>query len=96
MPHPLLDQVTINSLPQQYLSQVGRIFAEFGADTQDSGNLSYGVQVGGERYFVKTAGPPDDPRPVGAQRIRRDDPRSAFQRFRRLPPDNIQRCLDVV
>src|SRR5262245_2489164 len=53
----------INEQPEQYLGSVGAVFAEFGALTQDSGNVSYGVQIGAERYFVKTAGRPDDPRP---------------------------------
>jgi hypothetical protein len=52
----------INEQPEQYLRSVGTVFAEFGALTQDSGNVSYGVQIGAERYFVKTAGRPGDPR----------------------------------
>src|SRR5262249_30834876 len=116
------------------------------ANTQDSGNISYGVKVGTERYFVKTAGIPDDPRPfldhdsrvallrnavrlhirfnhpilprlrqviespagpmlvypwlegelLGVSRTKREDPASAFQRFRRLPAPTIQRALDTV
>ena len=37
----------------------GEVFATF--DTQDSGNVSYGVRVGERRYFVKTAGRVDEP-----------------------------------
>jgi serine/threonine-protein kinase len=37
----------------------GDVFATF--DTQDSGNVSYGVRVGERRYFVKTAGRVDEP-----------------------------------
>lgn len=37
----------------------GEVFTTF--DTQDSGNVSYGVRVGDRRYFVKTAGRVDDP-----------------------------------
>jgi serine/threonine protein kinase, bacterial len=44
--------------PEDYLGSVGTIFARF--DQQDSGNVSYGVAAGGARYFVKTAGHPDD------------------------------------
>lgn len=36
----------------------GDVFATF--DTQDSGNVSYGVRVGERRFFVKTAGRADD------------------------------------
>jgi serine/threonine protein kinase len=57
-----MDCEFINEQPEQYLRSVGTVFAEFGALTQDSGNVSYGVQIGAERYFVKTAGRPGDPR----------------------------------
>ena len=48
----------IDVQPSIYLDHLGTIFARFGADTQDSGNVSYGVQAGTARYFVKTAGDP--------------------------------------
>ena len=41
--------------PPEFLAAVGDIFACF--DRQDSGNVSFGVAVGRDRYFVKTAGP---------------------------------------
>jgi serine/threonine protein kinase len=62
MPHPLIDCKGIDQTPVQYLSSIGTIFAEFGA--QDSGNVSYGVQIGPDRFFVKTAGRPDHARSV--------------------------------
>src|SRR5262245_8183389 len=136
----------ISEQQEQYLSSVGAVFAEFGAMTQDSGNVSYGVQIGAKPYFVKTAGRPDDPRPflnhaarvallrnavrlseschhptlprlyrviespsgpllvyqwldgelLHAPRARRDDPESAFQRFRSLPSPTIQGRLDAI
>ncbi|TCC29267.1 serine/threonine protein kinase [Kribbella sindirgiensis] len=45
--------------PATYLDHLGTIFALF--DTQDSGNISYGVQTATARYFVKTAGDPAAP-----------------------------------
>ena len=39
------------------------MFATFDERTQDSGNISYGIEVDGRRYFVKTAGRPDDSKP---------------------------------
>ena len=146
MPHALIDREAIDEPPNQYLRTVGAVFAEFGELTQDSGNVSYGVEVAGNRYFVKTAGDPDDPRPVldhaarvallrnavrlsescrhpllprlyrvieapsgpllvyqwlegellGVPRARRDDPKSAFQRFRSLPAPAVSKCLDAV
>ena len=51
-------QIAIQPLP--YLESLGTIFARFGADTQGSGNISYGVRTEDARYFVKTAGDPAD------------------------------------
>lgn len=146
MSHPLLGVESVERTPADYLNRVGDVFAVFGENTQDSGNISYGVKVESERYFVKTAGVPDDPRPylshpervsllsnavrlrqscdhptlprlhrviespdgpmlvyewldgelVRADRARRNDPNSAFQRFRRLPTGEILRVLDGV
>ena len=64
MPHALLDRDIIDKAAEDYLPSVGTVFAEFGELTQDSGNVSYGVQIDKERYFIKTAGSPDDPRPA--------------------------------
>ena len=64
MSHPLLQRPAIDQPPGEYLRTVGVVFAEFGTNMQDSGNISYGVQVGNERYFVKTAGLPLDPLPL--------------------------------
>lgn len=60
--HPLTEQTHTDLPPANFLRSVGTLFAEFGV--QDSGNVSYGVQVGEERFFVKTAGSPNDPRPL--------------------------------
>ncbi len=61
--HPLLDVERIEQMPDVYLNAVGRVFAVFDGCTQDSGNISYGVQTTQGRYFVKTAGHTDDPNP---------------------------------
>ena len=50
--------------PRDYLNDAGRVFAVFDERTQDSGNISYGVDVGGQRFFVKTAGLVDDGKPL--------------------------------
>lgn len=47
--------------PALYLASIGRIFAVFDARTQDSGNVSYGFEALGRRWFVKTAGDPASP-----------------------------------
>jgi hypothetical protein len=41
-----------------FISASGREFSVFDARTQDSGNVSYGVEIEGRRFFVKTAGSP--------------------------------------
>jgi serine/threonine protein kinase, bacterial len=61
--HPLRDVEQIEQSPDAFLNATGRIFAVFDERTQDSGNVSYGVSIGEERYFVKTAGRPEDPQP---------------------------------
>lgn len=48
--------------PHAFVSRHADVFAVF--DAQDSGNVSYGASVGDERFFLKTAGFPDDPRPL--------------------------------
>jgi serine/threonine-protein kinase len=57
----VLADAPIGQTPEEHLAAVGTIFARF--DRQDSGNVSYGVAAGGTRYFVKTAGRPDDDTP---------------------------------
>ncbi|HEX4197816.1 MAG TPA: hypothetical protein VHZ26_10270 [Caulobacteraceae bacterium] len=56
--------------PLDYLSQVGAIFAAFDARTQDSGNVSFGIETDGRRWFVKTAGDPAYPAPFLPHRER--------------------------
>ena len=144
--HPLLDVERIEQAPDVYLNSIGSVFAAFDERSQDSGNMSYGVQTPEGCYFVKTAGYPDDPNPflshserasllrnaiwlwrscdhrtlpplhqviespngpllvyqwMDGELVRvdaaiRNDPRSTFQRFRRLPSHEIIRALDLV
>ena len=58
--------------PAAYLGQVGSVFATFDARTQDSGNVSFGVEAGERRWFVKTAGDPADSKPFLAHEARVD------------------------
>ncbi len=53
----LLHTPAVASEPEQFLASVGEIFARFGPATQDSGNLSFGVEVDGQRFFVKSTDP---------------------------------------
>jgi hypothetical protein len=129
-----------------YLHRIGTVFAQFGADTVDSGNVSYGVEPGDTRYFVKTAGDParttaalshpervellrtavrlastiehptlpayhgtlesldgpmlvyswSDGEHLGTDHSARNDPATAFQRFRALPVPAILAALDLI
>jgi serine/threonine protein kinase len=57
-----MNLLNISSMPEQpesFLPKVGEIFAKFDQHTQDSGNVSYGVETDGIRFFVKTAGAPN-------------------------------------
>lgn len=140
----LLTMKAMQQQPQDFFQSIGEIFTIF--DQQDSGNVSYGVKVNGQRYFVKTAGDPADPKPyldhagrvvllrnavrlaescdhhtlcrlynviespvgpllvyewvtgelLGVPSAQRADPASAYQRFRRLPADEIVSVLDQV
>ena len=59
---PFPDTATTESDPLTLLESAGRVFATFDERTQDSGNISYGVEIDSQRYFVKTAGHPEDGR----------------------------------
>jgi serine/threonine protein kinase, bacterial len=61
----LLTVATIDEPPLDHVSRHGTVLAEFGHLTQDSGNVSWLVDVGDRRLFVKTAGT-DAPPPAGA------------------------------
>jgi len=60
MAHPLVEIEAIDDELGRYLSTIGSIFATFDREVH-SGNVAYGVQVEGVRYFVKCAGQPDSP-----------------------------------
>lgn len=59
----LLSVGAIEEAPGAYVRRHGRVIEEFGPDTQDSGNVSWLVELDGQRVFVKTAGDGTPPRP---------------------------------
>lgn len=59
-----------------FLKKYGRVFKVF--DDQDSGNICFGVEKDGERYFVKFAGAPTEP--YGG------DPKDAVERLKGTLP----------
>ena len=54
---PWYDLKSINEPPLEFLQRTGEILQVFDEHTQDSGNISYGLQADGRRYFVKMADP---------------------------------------
>jgi serine/threonine-protein kinase len=60
MNHPLIEIKIIDQSPGDFLRSTGQVFAVFDERTQDSGNISYGVLAGDRRFFVKTAGMPEN------------------------------------
>lgn len=58
MPNPLTTIDAIDGDLAEYLSSVGSIFATFDR-LEQSGNVSYGIEIDGAHYFVKSAGKPD-------------------------------------
>jgi serine/threonine-protein kinase len=62
----LLSLRSIAEAPGVYVRRQGVVVDEFGHHTQDSGNVSWLVDVGGQRLFVKTAGDDAPPRPGAA------------------------------
>jgi serine/threonine protein kinase, bacterial len=61
----LLTASSLDGNPVDYLARYTTVLATFDHHTQDSGNVSWLVDVDGRRLFVKTAGS-DAPRPPGA------------------------------
>jgi serine/threonine-protein kinase len=75
----------------------GEIFAEFGEKTQGSGNISYGLRTSnGERYFVKTAGLPDDTRWTLTYPERIAALRNAARISRLVPYPALPRLANVI
>jgi serine/threonine protein kinase len=60
MDQSLIKIQMIAQSPGDFLRSTGQVFAVFDERTQDSGNISYGVLADGRRFFVKTAGMPDN------------------------------------
>jgi serine/threonine-protein kinase len=96
MSNALLDPEAIHEPPHQYLRSVGTVFAEFREPAQDSGNVSYGVAVAGNRYFVKTAGNPHDPRPVLDHPARVALLRNAVRLYESCPHPLLPRLYRVI
>jgi hypothetical protein len=60
MDYFLIEIQMIAQSPGDFLRSTAQVFAVFDERTQDSGNISYGVLAGDRRFFVKTAGMPEN------------------------------------
>jgi serine/threonine-protein kinase len=94
--HPLVDIRKITDAPRDYLASIGEIFAVFDARTQDSGNISYGVAVNGERFFVKTAGLIDDAKPLLSHAQRCELLRNALRVWESCRHPALARWLNTI
>jgi len=75
----LLIASTTHLTPREFLARHAVVFAVFDRATQDSGNISFGVRAGSERFFVKTAGLADDATPMLSHAERIDLLRNAVR-----------------
>src|SRR5262245_46398170 len=94
---PMLSSSAATNWPAaRFVAAHAEIFAVFDAATQDSGNVSYGVRVGEERLFVKTAGEPGDSKPFRAHEDRLARLRNAVRLARLVPHEAVPRLRNVV
>ena len=96
MSHSLLDLQSIAQPPDDFLRTVGQVFAVFDEQTQDSGNISYGVLAGNRQFFVKTAGMPNDPRAFLSHEQRVALLRNAVSFSRRIEHESRPGLLNVI
>ena len=97
----LLTDESTHELPLDLVRREGTVLAEFGHLTQDSGNVSWLVDVGDRRLFVKTAGtgadqPPGAPEPYFDHAGRVDVLRNAVLVARSCDHPALPRLLNVV
>jgi serine/threonine protein kinase, bacterial len=97
----LLTDESTHELPLDLVRREGTVLAEFGHLTQDSGNVSWLVDVGDRRLFVKTAGtgadqPPGAPEPYFDHAGRVEALRNAVLVARSCDHPALPRLLNVV
>jgi serine/threonine protein kinase, bacterial len=97
----LLTDESTHELPLDLVRREGTVLAEFGHLTQDSGNVSWLVDVGDRRLFVKTAGtgadqPPGAPEPYFDHAGRVEALRNAVLVARSCDHPALPRLLNLV
>lgn len=82
--------------PADFLAANANVFATFDHRIQDSGNISFGVEMDGERYFVKTAGLVDDHKPYLDHAARVDILRNAARLAQTCDHDTLPPLRKVI
>ena len=95
MNHLLKIQMIAQS-PADFLKSTSQVFAVFDERTQDSGNISYGVLTDGMRFFVKTAGMPDNSKAHLSHEQRVELLRNAVSFRRSVNHHSLPELLNVI
>jgi serine/threonine protein kinase, bacterial len=96
MDHFLIEIQMIAQSPGDFLRSTGQVFAVFDERTQDSGNISYGVMADDRRFFVKTAGMPENSKSHLSHEQRVALLRNAISFRRRVDHHAIPELLNVI
>ena len=94
--HPLTGVTEIAAAPAEYVHSVGDVFTVYGEPTQDSGNVSFGVRIGEERFFVKTAGDPEISTEITTQPERCELLRTAAALYESCPHPCLTTLRNVI
>jgi serine/threonine-protein kinase len=96
MNHPLIKIKIIDQSPGDFLRSIGQVFAVFDERTQDSGNISYGVLAGASRFFVKTAGMPENSQAHLSHKQRVELLRNAVSFRQHINHHSLPKLLNVI
>jgi serine/threonine protein kinase len=96
MDNSLIKIQMIAQSPGDFLRSTGQVFAVFDERTQDSGNISYGVLADDGRFFVKTAGLPENSKAYLSHEQRVALLRNAISFRRRLDHHALPVLLNVI
>jgi serine/threonine-protein kinase len=96
MDYFLIEIQMIAQSPGDFLRSSGQVFAVFDERTQDSGNISYGVLAGDRRFFVKTAGMPENSKAHLSHEQRVALLRNAVSFRRRVDHHSLPELLNVI
>ncbi len=96
MSQSIEDIQTTDRRPDDLLMSIGRVIKVFDERTQDSGNISYCLDVGEQRFFVKTAGIPNNPKPFLSHERRVELLSNAVYLRQRIEHHCLPKLLNVI